>query len=196
MIASTPFLSFLSLTLTIPTFAAALPANPPAGSQTFTETLSPHNLTALPAFLYKPTPPFKTSRQPTLSNCAAAMRGFPADSELAHFHNSGAGDGYQLPLFQRYKDYSATIEDIGNDITKFLMLVNHLGPQVKPGVPNDFLDKPEYKFVWSKLKPDDLAAAISADNVAAKMVWPTTINNLKDGELPAKVWLDGIRNEK
>ncbi|KAL8724337.1 MAG: hypothetical protein Q9181_006871 [Wetmoreana brouardii] len=32
------------------------------------------------------------------------MRAFPADSELAHFHNGGAGDGFQLPFFERYKD--------------------------------------------------------------------------------------------
>ncbi|KAL8707965.1 MAG: hypothetical protein Q9220_007108 [cf. Caloplaca sp. 1 TL-2023] len=103
---SSPMLFLLSLFFALISLAAALPANPPSSSssQTLTETLSPQNLTVNPNFLCKPNPPFKTSISPTLGNCAAAMRGFPADSELAHFHNGGAGDGFQLPLFQRYKD--------------------------------------------------------------------------------------------
>lgn len=47
-----------------------------------------------------------------MANCAGALRALDTDSEEGVFHNGGPGDGYQLPLFERYKDCEVLIETV------------------------------------------------------------------------------------
>ncbi|KAI4121695.1 MAG: hypothetical protein LQ338_006226 [Usnochroma carphineum] len=101
--------SFLPLfPLLLPTLISSLTI---PDNARLSEPISPHNLTNPTAnFACAPNPPYRTAVFPHIENCASALRALPLDTENGVFHNGGPGDGFQLPVFERYRDCEVLVE--------------------------------------------------------------------------------------
>ena len=87
-----------------------LSASIPDTSLTITQPVE-HNLTSVGAtFLCRPQPGFRTVVFPTTADCAAALRALPSSPDVGIFHTGGSSDGFQLPVFERYRKCEVLIE--------------------------------------------------------------------------------------